>query len=273
MSAHPDFDAVSRIIRDVAETEILPRFRSLAEGDIREKNPGDLVTVADIESEKRLTAALTALLPGSTVVGEEGCEVDPGVLDSLAGEGPVWIVDPVDGTNNFASGKPCFAVIVAYVVGGETVAGWIHDPLADETIVAAAGEGAWLGGTRLNVPQGIAISDMTGSAPRRVRARVAERGGHNGTALPREMLQYRCTGREYMDLVRGRLHFCRYGYRVKPWDHAAGILIHAEAGGFSAVGESNTPYSPAGGIVRGALLAAPDRESWSALKPILIDRD
>ncbi len=273
MIVHPDFDAVSAIIRDVTEREILPRFRHLAKGDIREKNPGDLVTVADIESEKRLTAELTALLPGSTVVGEEGCETDPGLLDALAGDGPVWIVDPVDGTANFAAGKPCFAVIVAYVAHGETVAGWIHDPLADETIVAAVGEGAWIGETRLQVPQGLAIPDMTGSAPKRVRARVAARGtGRNGTPVPGELLQYRCTGREYMDLARGKLHFCRYGLRVKPWDHAAGLLIHAEAGGFSAIGDVGTPYSPVGGILRGAaLMAAPDREIWAALKPLLID--
>lgn len=271
MSGHPDFDAVSAIIRDVAESEILPRFGQLAAGEVREKSPGDPVTVADIESEKRLTAALTALLPGSVVVGEEGCETDPGLLDALAGEGPVWVVDPVDGTANFAAGRPCFAVIVAYVAGGETVAGWIHDPLADETAVAAVGEGAWIGETRLKVPEGIAIPDMTGSAPRWLRKRIAEDGGLNGTPVPSEMLQYRCAGREYMDLARGKLHFSRYGCKVKPWDHAAGVLLHSEAGGFAAIDTVDRPYSPAGGIVRGALLSAPDRESWTALKTVLID--
>ena len=67
--APPDIDGVTEIIAAVGREEILPRFRALAAGDIREKGPGDLVTVADEASEARLAAALTDLLPGSVVVG------------------------------------------------------------------------------------------------------------------------------------------------------------------------------------------------------------
>lgn len=270
MSRHPDFAAVTAILRETAAIEVMPRFRCLATGDVREKGPGDLVTVADVESERRLAAALTALVPESTVVGEEGADADPAVLDRLAGPGPVWIVDPVDGTNNFASGKECFAMIVAYVVAGRTVAGWIHDPVHDVTVHGAEGEGAWIDGTRLQVAPRKALPETTGSAPSRVRRRVADRGSAEGIEIPGHLLQYRCTGREYMDMARGELDFARYGRRLKPWDHAAGVLLHREAGGFSAVDEVGRPYSPAGGVVEGSLLVAADSVMWESLAGLLI---
>ena len=141
----PDSENVIAIIREVAAAEIMPRFRNLGADDVAQKrSPSDLVTTADLEAERRLTAALTALSPGSAVIGEEAAEHDPAVLSALAGESPVWLIDPVDGTNNFAHDKPCFAVIVAFCLGGETVAGWIHDPIADATMWAAKGRGAWI---------------------------------------------------------------------------------------------------------------------------------
>lgn len=270
MRPHPDFGAVTAILRETAVDEVMPRFRRLAAGDIREKGPGDLVTVADVASERRLAAALTALVPESVVVGEEGADADPTILDQLAGPGPVWIVDPVDGTNNFASGKECFAMIVAYVVAGRTVAGWIHDPVHDITIHGAEGEGTWVDGTRLRVAGGKPLPETTGSAPSRVRRRVAGRASAEGIEVPGRLLQYRCTGREYMDMARGELDFARYGRRLKPWDHAAGVLLHREAGGFSAVDELGRPYSPAGGIVEGSLLVAADPAMWESLAGLLI---
>ncbi|MBV8535357.1 MAG: inositol monophosphatase, partial [Alphaproteobacteria bacterium] len=92
---------VALIIRRVAEEQVLTRFRRLADHEIREKAPGNLVTIADTEAELALTSALMALLPGSLVVGEEAVALDPAVLDQLAGDEPVWIIDPVDGTMNF----------------------------------------------------------------------------------------------------------------------------------------------------------------------------
>lgn len=268
-SAFSDVDA---ILREVAASEVMPRFRQLESGDIREKNPGDLVTVADVESERRFGELLPQLLPGSRVVGEEAASADPSVMDALASEGPVWIVDPVDGTNNFANGKECFALIVALVAGGETLAGWIHDPVADVTAMAGAGEGAWMDdGTRLEIPSDIKISAMTGTAPKRVRRRLAERGPINGHPMPAKLVHYRCAGREYMDMVRGRLHFARFGRWLKPWDHAAGILVHREAGGHAALCKTGAAYGPADGIIEGPLLVAPNADDWQALRPVLFE--
>ena len=117
------FSAVEAAVRDTVAAEILPRWRRLAQHDIAEKTgPGDLVTVADKEAERRLTEVLTALLPGSVVVGEEAVHADPGVLGRIGGAEPVWIVDPVDGTANFVAGKEEFATLVALADGPELIA-------------------------------------------------------------------------------------------------------------------------------------------------------
>src|SRR6185437_12134645 len=114
----PDLDRIARIIRDIAAVEIVPRFRMLAAGDIREKRPGDLVTIADLEAEKRLMRELEAAMPGTVALGEESVAADPTRLDLLAGEVPVWVIDPIDGTGNFAKGDARFAVIIAFVTRG-----------------------------------------------------------------------------------------------------------------------------------------------------------
>src|SRR5437868_34109 len=122
---------VAEHIRETAQAEILPRFGLLRREDIREKRPGDFVTLADLEAERQLTQRLGGLLPGSVVLGEEAAAQDRSRFDLLAGDAPVWVIDPVDGTTNFARGKPGFAVIVALVQRAIVRAGWIYDPLAD----------------------------------------------------------------------------------------------------------------------------------------------
>ena len=83
-------------------------------------------------------------------------------------------------------------------------------------------------------------------------------------------MRYGCTGREYIDLGRGTLDFARY-QRLKPWDHAAGVLIHGEAGGFSALVEDERPYRPAPPIMDDTVLLAPDEASWRALRTAFDD--
>lgn len=87
------------------------------------------MTTADTETEKRLTNELTALLPGSLVVGEEAAFKDPAVLDYLKEDKPVWVIDPIDGTMNFAYGRSEIGVVVALVYQGETIAGWLFNPV------------------------------------------------------------------------------------------------------------------------------------------------
>lgn len=259
-------DQVSAVIRDVARAEILPRFRQLGQGDVREKGPGDLVTVADEESERQLTPRLAGLLPGSVVIGEEAVAADPAVLDRLFGTDPVWIIDPVDGTLNFSQGSETFGVIVALVIAGETVAGWIYDPCADRMATTVKGQGAWLDGRRLRVAAPAAPAAMTGALSVRffeadVRRRLQERA--QGLGKP---FALGCAAHEYLRLTSGAAHFSLY-QKLMPWDHAAGVLLHAEAGGFGARFDGS-PYRPT--HLAGGLLLAPDEESWRALRDLLI---
>jgi fructose-1,6-bisphosphatase/inositol monophosphatase family enzyme len=264
----PSADRVAGLLEEAAATEIMPRFRRLAAGDIRQKAPGDLVTVADEAVEARLSPLLTALVPGSIVLGEEAAAADPGLLDHLLGERPVWIVDPVDGTSNFAEGRPAFALIVALVLAGRIEGGWIHDPVSGRTATAAAGEGAWLGGRRLQVAPPASVGDMAGVllagyfGSREVGRRVETR-----RQRVRALRSLRSAGLEYLRLVTGEMHFALFT-KLMPWDHAAGVLLHREAGGYAGYLDGGA-YEPAA-TTRSGLLLAPDPDSWSRLHVTLL---
>jgi fructose-1,6-bisphosphatase/inositol monophosphatase family enzyme len=258
----------------VAAQIILPRFRNLAAGDIahKKRNPRDLVTIADIEAERALERRLVSLVPGSVFVGEEAAEAQPDILSMLAGGDPVWLLDPVDGTANFAAGHACFAVIVGFCVGGEAKAGFILDPLADALVWAAVGQGAWLGRgaehQRVAVVHNRPLSAMRGSLTHRSAERLALSLAVSGQEGAPATTRYGSVGQEYMDLARGQLDFASYA-RLKPWDHAAGVLIHQEAGGFSALRSNGSPYRPAPCIVEDTLLLAPDEGTWRRLHALL----
>lgn len=264
-----DMDSVAAILRDVAATEILPRFRNLVASDIREKNPGDLVTVADEAAEKVLTGRLRDLLPGSIVIGEEACAADPDLVHQLAtAPEPAWIIDPVDGTHNFAHGKPVFGLLLALSQGGKATAGWIYDPVGERMVLVEAGEGAWMGGQRLKAKPAAPIANMQGSLSTKFfladeRKRLdGLRGSFAGT--------YRlfCAAHDYLNLVTGVGQFAMYN-RIMPWDHAAGTLAYAEAGGHVAKFDGS-PYRAAD--VEGGLLMAADAESWAELRDFIFPK-
>ncbi len=265
MTAIPDPQRVEAIIRDAAQDIILPRFQRLARHEIMEKKAGEVVTIADLEAEERLARELVNLVPGSRFVGEEAASRDPSLLRSLAEKGAAWLVDPVDGTGNFAAGKPLFAVIVSFLVDGETRAGWIHDPVSGSTATAARGEGAWLDGARLRTAPPVPLEDMSGSLnysyfPPHMREYVRRRAHRF-----REIKIYRCAAHDYLALARGEKHFSLYR-RLWPWDHAAGVLLLAEAGGRTARLDGR-PYR-AHERVEG-LLSASDATSWEDVKNYL----
>ncbi|MBL8660875.1 MAG: inositol monophosphatase [Rhodospirillales bacterium] len=273
MGVGPDADKVIAIMRRVAAAEIMPRFGKLSPGEVTEKcGPKDLVTIADTLAEAALGEALTRLWPGSVAVGEEAADADTGLLQALAGDAPVWLIDPVDGTNNYVRGVACFAVIIGFCAGGDIRAGWIHDPIADTTIWAKEGEGTWLdteaARRRLRLPPPKAVAQMTGSLGYRWSKRLKERlKAGIGLSVPR-FVRYGCTGREYMDLAAGRLDFAAYT-RLKPWDHAAGVLIYREAGGIAQVIANERPYRPQPAISETTLLLAPNQACWRGLKSTL----
>jgi len=263
-----DIDRVSALIAATAAEEIMPRFRRLAAGDVREKAPGDVVTIADEAAEARLAPQLADLLPGSIVVGEEAAAGDPALLNRLFDRRAIWVIDPLDGTSNFAEGRPDFAVMVGLVRGGDIVAGWIHDPVNDRMAVAEAGEGAWLDGNRLRVaaappePRDMSGTLLSGFFGRRDLSLRVQQRRQRVRALP----SLRCAGLEYMRLAGGDMHFSLFT-KLMPWDHVPGILLHREAGGHAAYVEGGA-YHPAQTDQSGLLLA-PDDTSWAALHETL----
>ncbi len=263
-------DRVASVIRETAAAEMVQQFVDLDPDDIGEKSPNDFITAVDLAMEACFAKRLPSLLPGSVVVGEEAAARDSSVLDRLAEDRPVWVVDPLDGTANFASGYPLFCTIVALVVGGETVAGWIYDPLSERLAAAERGGGAFMGGHRLKVARPARLRDMNGAiygykfrvsdAYREIWGRGRGRLGHCFNA--------RCVGQEYLARLAGRVHFGLYT-RLNPWDHAAGCLLHEEAGGAAAM-HDGSPYRPLG--PRQGLLVAPDWDIWHQIETDLIRR-
>lgn len=263
-------DEVGALLRRAAATAILPVFRRLDDASVEEKAPGEVVTVADREAEVIIADGLLALLPDSTVVGEEAVAEDPAVLRRLGCPGPVWLVDPVDGTANFAAGRRPFAVMVALLVDGATEVSWILDPISDDLAVARAGNGAYLDGEQVRTPDARGpASALRGAVmnrflPADLRARVDAGIGRIGEALPGN----HCAGREYPDILRGVQDFVLF-WRTLPWDHAPGVLLLQEAGGVARRFD-DTPYDP--GDDRNGLLVAANSEVWAVAHEALLAR-
>ncbi|MBN9450169.1 MAG: DUF423 domain-containing protein [Bosea sp.] len=163
-----DHETLAAILAEAGRREVMPRFRNLAEGEIREKRSAtDLVTEADEAAERFISAELARAFPGATLVGEEAAAADPALLERLADAELAFVIDPIDGTLNYASDLPLFAVMAAALVKGEVVAAVIHDPVVEDSAMALRGEGAWLARTDgksrdLRVAPGAAPSEMTG---------------------------------------------------------------------------------------------------------------
>ena len=260
-----DSETVANLIRETARTLIMPRFRALGSGDIREKKPGDLVTIADIEAERALTRRLEELAAGAQVIGEESVAEDPTRLGVLSLDAPVWIIDPVDGTTNFARGEPGFAVIVALTQHGAVEAGWIYDPVNDFMVHATRGEGAWCDGHRLAVAAEVPPEQITGSAYGRARSGVRAAKALSASGRIGAVHNRGCSGLEYIALVEGRSHFSLHS-RSLPWDHAAGMLIVREAGGEAAFLDG-TPYDAR--IPDRPVLAAAGEAAWRIVSEVV----
>lgn len=253
--------AVQAAMRDASQRAILPRYRALAAHEVSAKAADDVVTVADHESEAILAEALARILPEASIVGEEAAHADPAVLGRL-GDGLCWIVDPLDGTNNFAAGKAPFGVLVALSDAGETVGGWILDCLTGRFCHAARGQGAWIDGEPAAAqasgrePPVAAISLVFMDPARReaVKAHIAPH--YTLVDIPR------CAAEQYPRLVLGQNDVSIFE-RTLPWDHAAGVLFLNEAGG-RAARMDGCPYR-VDDFARPGLIGASTPALWDAL--------
>jgi fructose-1,6-bisphosphatase/inositol monophosphatase family enzyme len=269
-----DLDPVSRVIATAGAQEIMPRFRHLPAGGIRHKTSAfDVVTDADEAAERFIADRLCSQFPGGVVIGEEAAGRDPHLLDQIATCALSFVIDPLDGTRNFASGVPLFGVMVAVIENGEVVAGIIHDPVCRSTVLAFRGAGAWAldaQGVRseLHVAAAVPVSEMEGIVgtnflPEPLRSTV-------NANLPRLAMTawLRCAAHEYRLAATGHSHVLLYN-KLMPWDHAAGWLIHREAGGYSAHFDGSA-YLPS--HTSGGLLCAPDEASWHLVRAALLER-
>ncbi len=265
-------EAIDQLVRAAARAEIMPRFRRLGAGDVREKTgPLDVVTDADEKAELAIAQGLAAMFPGCLVVGEEAASRDPSLLTRLAAAALAFVVDPVDGTSNFAAGLPLFGSMVGAVVRGEVVAAVIHDPVTDTSSLALRGEGAWeypahaaRHGLRAAAP--VPVDRMIGAASWRYLAPALRDIVLPNLRKVAQIWDFRCAAHEHRMVAAGHCHFLMFN-RLMPWDHLPGWLLHREAGGYAARFDGSA-YLP--GMVDGGLLCAPDRESFEALRAALL---
>lgn len=214
---------VLRLVQDVTARVITPRFRALADGEVSEKNPGDLVTVADQEAEALLTEALHAAYPEAVILGEEAYAADPGLLDRFAAADHAFTLDPLDGTKNFVAGSPDHAVMIAEVRAGEAVRSWIWQPQHRLAYVAERGSGARRNGHLLHRERAARVARALTSEPAWVGRRLGD--------LPPLELTWVCSGVDYPRLAEGAADLALY-VRADPWDHLPGALLLVEAGGW-----------------------------------------
>ncbi len=268
-----DISKLADCLRSAAAHEILPRFRRLGSTDVCSKSePTDLVTEADEAAERFIRREIQAFAPDALFIGEELVAADAGLLSKLASADLAVVVDPIDGTFNFASGIPAFGVMASVVWKGKTVAGIIYDPMGDDWVIAEKGGGSYLqrgDGTtvRLAVAASVPIDRMVGTAS------TGYFFGHEREQLMRNLAKvrflasYRCAAHEYRTFASGHVHFALYN-KLMPWDHLAGTLIAEEAGAYVARfdGSAYLPHH-----LEGGLLAATDQESWQMLRREILD--
>ncbi|MFE1936314.1 inositol monophosphatase family protein [Streptomyces sp. NPDC059474] len=253
--AHTDRDtALLQLARRAAHMAGDLLLQGAAEGrptTLTKSSPTDLVTVYDQRSEECIVELLTAHRPDDGILGEEGGE-RPG------GSGVRWVIDPLDGTANFVSGYPAFAVSLAAERAGVTQVGVVYDPCRRETFTAIRGQGAMCNGRPLTASRAdrleqalVSTGFSTDSEVRHHQAECAAR------VVPR-VRDLRGSGSAALDLcwvAAGRLDGY-YEADIRPWDRAAGALIAQEAGAW----------------VGGAAGAPPDDALTLACAPALAER-
>lgn len=234
---------------------------------VEKKGPIDLVTAADVEAEQGFRELIGRRFPDHVVLGEEGA-------GEPAPDGPYrWIIDPLDGTTNFAHGLALFSVSIALEVDGQLVVGVVYDPIADELFAAERGSGARVNGAPLRVSRQAPLDNamvVTGF-PYTVRQNPSRQMAAFD-AFVRSAQAVRRLGSAALDLcyvAAGRFD----GYweeQLHPWDIAAGVLIVQESGG-TVTGYFGQPPDvqqgqlvASNGLVHDAMLAVLARTATAA---------
>ncbi len=204
--------------------------------DIEMKGDKNLVTEVDKESERLIVEHLLSRFPDHDIVAEEGEYLQ-------AGSPCRWIIDPVDGTTNYAHGYPWFCSSIALEIEGELVAGVIYNPIYDELFTATKGEGAFLNGNRLSVSSRMPLSNsLLGTGFPYDCATDQANNFANFIAFQKSARGIRRAGAAALDLAyvaAGRLDGF-WELKLKAWDVAAGVLMVREAGGVVTTFDGST---------------------------------
>lgn len=250
-------DSVESLLRDVTARIIMPHYQKLTASQIEEKTPGDLVTVADKLSEEALCEGLEKIIPGLAMVGEEAVFADDTVMDRLSGD--CWIIDPIDGTRNFASGEGPFGILIAMSSGGVAHTGWIYDCRTGRLCIAHKGKGAFIDGETV-------IGRTTGETPPVAALATGFLDDEKRAFFEQNLLpNYRCVpipfcaAEQYPRLALGENDLSFFG-RTLPWDHAAGALFLNEAGGCCLRADGSEYRVDEKG--RTGMIGAASREIW-----------
>lgn len=232
----PDIDVLKKIIRDAANEEILPRFNRI---DYNIKDDGSIVTEADLAADKRIRKALSDKYPQIAFLSEE-MDLEQQEL-TLKTSDKLWILDPLDGTSNFASGLPLFATSLALIVNGKVKIGISYDVNKDEMFSAVKGQGAWLNDqplrcnpSKFTLDKSIAIIDFKRLQPNLRKHLINHRPYRSQRNIGASVLEL-----AWMAANRGQLYL--HG-GMKIWDLAAGSLILSEAGGYASTIEGDSVF-------------------------------
>lgn len=260
-----DAARVAAVLKRVAAEIIEPRFGKLASHEIRQKSgPQDLVTEVDELAEAALRDALRELAPEAHFIGEESVAKDKSLEQRLGDPGAFWVVDPLDGTRNFITGVREFGTIVALVVDGVTVGGWIYGIPDRSCAWAVRGKGAYVDGAPFTIaPPGERLAALRSlswlAPPEAERMRKRLKGSF-------ETAPSHCSAYAYLKLARGAVDL-KVSSRIHAWDHLAGALILEELGGKTAFLDG-APYAAGVSVDRALLATAPGRD-WEAIAATL----
>jgi fructose-1,6-bisphosphatase/inositol monophosphatase family enzyme len=260
----PATTAMIDAARSAAERLIRPAFRTpqLATADTK-SGAFDLVTACDQESEAAIRADLIDRFPFALVTGEERLSAFPQERAQLFKAHEAFLIDPIDGTLNFAQGVGVVATIIAYIERGIPVAGVLHDPIAGDTVVGEAGRGAWFiasnGATRrlTPTPHHPAQAVMANTWKWQEEGNTAMVAALQSFGMIRTLMS---AAHDHRTLALGGGHTALFR-DAQPWDHAAGVVVLREVGGKVAFLDGQ-PYS----IERhkGPLLATASAADWDA---------
>lgn len=255
-----DLTQLAKLLRETAASEILPRWHRTRAS---RKSDGSLVTETDIASQQRLATALARDFPGVPLLGEEmSLDTQSSILSD--GTQTFWVLDPLDGTSNYANGFPFFSISLALLERGSPVLGLVLDPVRDECYCASKGGGAYLDDSairastdRLALGDCLAGIDLKRLPPSRLPALFRPGGFQSQRNLGSVAL-------DWCWLAADRFQLYLHGGQ-KLWDYAAGRLIAEEAGAAARhLSRDGLPIDPAPALEPRLAIAA-------ANEPLLSD--